>query len=622
MCDAVNDEFTCVDHVKRKFKCKHCDHVIAGDHLRRRIYHFLPSIADGSVKACRLRSNVSDVQLNAMQAYINKLDETQRQRSEKRKRMNDAVEILTPTSKKYQSTLKVNNSKTPKKEIDLAFARMIIMSICRSGFLDSYFTDHFFQQYFNYSIPSRRTVYRDLLPQLYENTKEQVMKNLNLNDPDSLLTLTMDAWTAPNGDHIRNYCVVTDSGADFMIDAVDVGSASQTSTLIGNACLDVMEKFGCEHFCAVVTDNAANETTSWDVITDAHKDILCTGCAGHAGSLLFKDIFQHQWAEKILNETVMLAKFIKHHTWTNQELKRLTRDEGSQKSIILHAATRFAGAYYTMKRVLEVKSAIKSMVVTDAFEAKQYEKQNEIQRLCQRKGFWDDLTTIVQFLRPLKNLIRLMDHTHHTTHLLYPGLIELGEKWVELKDTVSSNFYRHVHSHYKSRVDFMTFPVHYIAYALSPEHHSDNIWSLTKVMAGTKQILRLYLDSREVNTALEELSDYKDYVSDELFPADNDRAILRPKTWWKVNGSNWPTLQVVALRVFSIGTATAPSERNFSAFSNIWNLRSVNLTSEHAIQLVYVYYNLRSLFKNYVDRHEGIDYGWLTQLNECDWEDD
>ena len=81
-------------------------------------------------------------------------------------------------------------------------------------------------------------------------------------------------------------------------------------------------------------------------------------------------------------------------------------------------------------------------------------------------------------------------------------------------------------------------------------------------------------------------------------------------------------LQDIALRIFSIGTATAPSERNFSAFGNIWNLRSFNLSPRNAIKLVYVYYNLRKLFKSDIEKHEGIEYGWFEALNEVDLDDD
>ena len=139
-CDAVNDEFTCVDFVKKKYKCRHCGHVIGGVHQRRKIYHFLPELSDGSTKACKLKDNIDVNKRAAMKAYIEGLNETKRQRNEKRNRIKETIDLLNP-AKKFQSTLNLpkKQEKHSKKDVDLAFARMIVMSICRSVFFVLYF---------------------------------------------------------------------------------------------------------------------------------------------------------------------------------------------------------------------------------------------------------------------------------------------------------------------------------------------------------------------------------------------------------------------------------------------------------------------------------------------------
>ena len=633
MCDALKNLYTC--HMTEKgcqFQCKLCLIKISSVHVRRRLYHFLPTKSDGSIRACKSVGDVSRTTVKQLELYLDDLNATKNKRATKRKRMKDAADsIVCP---KVQSRLKLSSSKFAKPEIDLAFARMVTMSICRSGFLDSYFTKHFFETYMSYAIPSRRTLYRTLLDQLYEDTRKKVLYAMNLRDADTLLTLSMDSWNAPNGEHIRNYMGVADNGIDNMLFARQLGSTSQTGEAIAKDCLSVMKKYGVDNFCSVVTDNAANETSSWKPITKENPDILCTGCACHGATLMFKDICDHTWAKRIVDDATKLMKFIKHHTWTNKTLKKMTAAKGKQRSILLHAETRFAGSYYSMFRLIEVKSEIKSMVVTDEFESKKYANQAEIQRLCQKKSFWDDVTSLVKFMRPLKNLIRLMDHSHHTTHLVYPALVQLGDKWLAMKGNVTASFYNHAMSKYRYRVKYILFPVHHITYALSPEHHADNIWALDKVMSGTTQIMRVYLDARETSEAESQLIAYKAYRSPTLFPydpksdddddddddtdpnADKPHYIKSPKNWWRINGSKWPLLQTVALRVFSVGTASAPSERNFSAFGNIWNLRSYNISDVNAIKLVYVYYNTRKLFKQELDAYEGIEYGWLDCLDK------
>ena len=182
-------------------------------------------------------------------------------RASRRKREIDAVEILSTPIKK-QSKLNISVQKIQKKEMDVAFAKMAIMSTCRRNFFTSPFTKQFFEHFFNYTPPSYTAVYGSLLDEIYESTRDQVMKKLNLQDPDSLLTLTMDAWVAPQGEKIRNYMVVNDTES-YLLKATSTGSRSTTGQAIGEEVLQVIDDNGPDNFAGIVTDNAANETTSW-----------------------------------------------------------------------------------------------------------------------------------------------------------------------------------------------------------------------------------------------------------------------------------------------------------------------------------------------------------------------
>ena len=245
------------------------------------------------------------------------------------------------------------------------------MSTCRRSFLDSPFTRMFFEKYAKYTPPGHTTVYGTLLNEIYDDTVEKVKHELDLDNPGTLLTLTMDGWVAPQGEKVRNYMAVTDTSA-FLLKATSCGGTSSTGQVIGEEVIDIIEEFGPDKFAGVVTDNAANETTSWDTIRDKYPDILATGCSCHAGSLLYKDVCEHNWASKLVEKATEVAKFMKHHTYTNAELKSRTTAAGTPMSIILHCPTRFAGSYYTVKRLLQLKSTIREIIVTDTFASKNY----------------------------------------------------------------------------------------------------------------------------------------------------------------------------------------------------------------------------------------------------------
>jgi len=61
--------------------------------------------------------------------------------------------------------------------------------------------------------------------------------------------------------------------------------------------------------------------------------------------------------------------------------------------------------------------------------------------------------------------------------------------------------------------------------------------------------------------------------------------------WWEMFGSHLPALQKLAMRVLTAPVSASAGERNWSAYKHIIRDTRTRLTSEHAEQLVYVYWN-------------------------------
>ncbi|KAJ1328626.1 hypothetical protein BSLG_010358 [Batrachochytrium salamandrivorans] len=64
--------------------------------------------------------------------------------------------------------------------------------------------------------------------------------------------------------------------------------------------------------------------------------------------------------------------------------------------------------------------------------------------------------------------------------------------------------------------------------------------------------------------------------------------------YWVSDGNDWPVLQQVALRVFSMACSTVASERNFSTFVSYTKLRN-SLTEDNVRKLVYIKTNALQL---------------------------
>ena len=198
----------------------------------------------------------------------------------------------------------------------------------------------------------------------------------------------------------------------------------------------------------------------------------------------------------------------------------------------------------------------------------------------------------------------------------------VGDAWNENDAGVPLNFKRHALAKHRERWEWMTFPIHHVAYAVSPHYHNENCFAIQEVMKHVKEVFKHFsVSTGSYNRALSQFADYKNMRDPALFPTDDKGKIklgMSPKKWWQLHGAQFGTLQQIALRVFSIGTSSSTSERNFSTWSHIWSNRANKLDFERTTKMVFVYTNLRALWKMRAgtNRTDNVDRSWLQ--NEID----
>lgn len=171
----------------------------------------------------------------------------------------------------------------------------------------------------------------------------------------------------------------------------------------------------------------------------------------------------------------------------------------------------------------------------------------------------------------------------------------LNKEWTDNDHGVLAAFKVFALEKLRYRWDWMTFDVHRASYALAPDFHDDNLFGNLRIMDSLRDIIRFFApdDHRQ---GMVEFHDLKNTNDDDLFPRVDDaiKTGSAPKDWWQMYGARWPCLQQVAMRLFSIGTSSCASERNFSTWSHIWTHRANNLNFGRAVKLVYIYQNLVS----------------------------
>ena len=607
--------YDCTNIMQQHFKCKLCSWVTVGTSVRRKLEHSL-AVRTKNVKPC---SKEAEVPLDQREELLECLQVMNSRVAEfaKRKACNvSATTQLTTPKRQRQRKITVYGQEA-KDEIDMEYTRMIVMTATKSNFLDSVFVTEFFGKHFNYTPPSRKVVMGALLDLLFEDTQKKVKDFINFKDADTFVTVSMDGWQLPTGEHIRNYMWVTDQ-ATFFFTATNAGTVRPTGANIGAEALDVIERTGPENVAAVTNDNAEAETTSWETIRNAHPQILATGCTTHAGALLVKDVCEHAWATKLIEKNVFIAKFFKHHQFCNAEVRRRTKEAHNQTyAMILHGATRFAGVYFTLKRNFFLRTILREIAVSGGFEERRFKDADKLKDILMDSSFWTHTNKLRCFLKPLKCYIRLVDHDCNTTHHVYHGMHLLHKLWTENEPDVPRPFQTFALRKLMARWEFLQFFVHCITYGLSPNYHADNIFANARVMRGLKEVVKFFATNNgDYQTAMKEFTALKNHNDADIFPTDGNGTIITgmsPKSWWQMHGASWPILQPIAIRVFSIGTSSSTSERNFSTWSHIWSNRANSLTFERAVKMVYIYTNLRMLHSIRADtqRTDHVEADWL-----------
>ena len=106
-----------------------------------------------------------------------------------------------------------------------------------------------------------------------------------------------------------------------------------------------------------------------------------------------------------------MAKFFKHHQYCNAEIRTHTAaaHDGQSYAIILHGATRFAGSYYTMKRLAFLRTIMREIAASAGFEERRFEDADDITTILNDVTFWADMEKLRLFMKPLKCFIKLLD---------------------------------------------------------------------------------------------------------------------------------------------------------------------------------------------------------------------
>uniref|UniRef100_A0A803KP61 HAT C-terminal dimerisation domain-containing protein n=1 Tax=Chenopodium quinoa TaxID=63459 RepID=A0A803KP61_CHEQI len=229
--------------------------------------------------------------------------------------------------------------------------------------------------------------------------------------------------------------------------------------------------------------------------------------------------------------------------------------------------------------------------------------------------WWEKVDYILDFTRPIYDMIRVCDTDQSSLHLVYKIWDIMVQK---VKDAIykkegkldyeESTFFNVVKGILSSRWSKGSTPLHSLAHSLNPRFYTEE-WlnevpgrvvpnANNEISTQRLQCFRRLFQSRDerfkINT---EFAIFSQKLEGIFLNIDcmHDMAMMDAKNWWATYGSQVPMLQALAYKLLGQPSSSSCSERNWSTYKFIHSCTRNKLTHKCAQDLVFIHNNLRLL---------------------------
>ncbi|XP_063049938.1 E3 SUMO-protein ligase ZBED1-like isoform X1 [Engraulis encrasicolus] len=487
-----------------------------------------------------------------------------------------------------------------------------------------------------YVMPTRRYFGTNVIPHLYEETRQDIVKELS---EACQVALTTDGWTSRS---TESYLTVT---AHHITPQWELRSCvlqtrpiyeSHTSEFLSQKLREVVEEWALERGSGsipVTTDNAKNIVNAVGLTEGLGPQI---SCFAHTVNLAAKSAISNAQIARLLARVRKVVTFFHRSTTaafvlkTKQDLLTLP-----DHKLIHDVQTRWNSTYDMLERYVEQQAAIYS-AVTDKDMKK---KTKDI--ILLNDGETKLAEGLIEVLKPLKNVTTLMStETSPSVSMIMPlqsmvlkAMAQSADDSSAIKDAKAA-ISKDLQSRYSdpSLQDYL-----HRATALDPRFKSlphldeacvDKIWGdLTievvnlekqaqqgiEAQASTSSsgaesgppetsppskksaMATVFADffTTEATASAKPLSDVikeevTSYKQAGCISVDED-----PLAWWKSNAHKYPHVAKLAQRDLAVPGTSVPSERVFSTAGDIVTASRSRLLPENVDKLIFLQKNLR-----------------------------
>ncbi|CAI5983237.1 unnamed protein product, partial [Closterium sp. NIES-64] len=215
--------------------------------------------------------------------------------------------------------------------------------------------------------------------------------------------------------------------APVIVDCVDSKTAKKTGEYLAKLIQHAICEVGDSHIVQVVMDNAANNKRAANLLKDEYPQVFFTNCAAHVLDLMLHDMGKVKAVKRVLNQVHRVVMMVKG----SASAVTLFRELFSKLALVRPGATRFGMQVIMIERFLEVKKALKEMVISEEWKrvvVANTEEGQAIRGLLLEETFWDSVTAILGLMKPIYEVLRIVDRRSLVMGSVYSLMLEATVK--------------------------------------------------------------------------------------------------------------------------------------------------------------------------------------------------
>ncbi|PSR93126.1 Spore coat protein like [Actinidia chinensis var. chinensis] len=438
--------------------------------------------------------------------------------------------------------------------------------------------------------------YHDLRSSILKNSLQEVRSDIDQcvgTWGKTGCSVLVDEWISEKGRTLVNFLLYCPEGMTFLR-SVDISDIVNIPDALYELLKEVVEEVGMRNVLQVVTNAEERYAVAAKRLTDALPTVFWTPCAAHCIDLILEDIKKLEWINTIFEQAKSVSRFIYNHSVVLNMMRRYTFGV----DLVDIGATRITTDFMTLKRMVNIKHNLQSMVTSEEWMECSYSKKPEgfaMLDLISSQSFWSSCITIVHLTDPLLRLLRLVcSEKKPAMGYVYAGIYRAKEsikkQLINKKDYL---VYWNVIDHRWEQLQ--RHPLHAAGFYLNPKFFYSIEGDVHHQIRSSVYdcIEKLVPDLKIQDKIVKETTSYHNAVGDfGRKMAIRSRDTLLPDEWWSTYGGGCPNLARLAIRILSQTCSLIACKPNWVTIQQMHETKNC-LEHQRLSDLVFVHYNLQ-----------------------------